>query len=43
MPERRHFVTLGMFIIDEFEFFNEDGNPSGKVLEPQVSSKGDGR
>ena len=37
MLEPRHFVTLGMFIIDDFEFLDEDGNPTGKELPPQVS------
>ena len=34
---RRHFATLGMFIIDEFSFADENGNPTGKTLEAQVS------
>ncbi|TBU48442.1 Ribokinase-like protein [Dichomitus squalens] len=34
---RRHFVSLGMFIIDEFSFADEDGNPTGKTLAPQAS------
>lgn len=29
------FVTLGMFIIDEFSFLDDDGNPTGKELAPQ--------
>lgn len=32
----RHFVTLGMFIIDEFEFFDEVGQPTGKESASQV-------
>ena len=32
----RHFVTLGMFIIDQFEFLDDDGKATGKTLEPQV-------
>ena len=35
---RRHFVTLGMFIIDEFAFLDEEGRPTGKTLPSQVSS-----
>ena len=31
------FVTLGMFIIDEFLFMDEDGNTSGKTVAPQGS------
>ncbi|KAF8917788.1 Ribokinase-like protein [Mucidula mucida] len=31
------FVTLGMFIIDEFSFLDEDGNSTGKMLSPQES------
>ena len=34
---RRHFVSLGMFIIDQFSFADEDGNPTGKTLAPQAS------
>jgi len=34
--ERPQFVTLGMFIIDEFEFRDEDGKPTGKVAKSQV-------
>ncbi len=36
--EHRAFVSLGMFIIDEFSFADEDGKPTGKTLAPQVSS-----
>ena len=32
--ERRQFVTLGMFIIDEFAYLDEEGNPTGKTLPP---------
>ncbi|EAU84575.2 hypothetical protein CC1G_00094 [Coprinopsis cinerea okayama7 len=32
-----HFVTLGMFIIDDFSFADEHGNPTGKVVDPQAS------
>ena len=34
---RRHFVSLGMFIIDEFSLADEGGNPAGKTLAPQAS------
>lgn len=32
----RHFVTLGMFIIDQFEFLDEEGKETVKTLDPQV-------
>ncbi|KAI0637860.1 Ribokinase-like protein [Trametes polyzona] len=32
----RDFVSLGMFIIDEFSFADENGKPTGKTLPPQV-------
>jgi len=31
------FVTLGLFIIDEFTFEDEDGRPTGRFLAPQAS------
>ncbi|PFH52685.1 hypothetical protein AMATHDRAFT_2075 [Amanita thiersii Skay4041] len=34
------FVTLGMFIIDEFSFMDKDGNPSGRTLAPQIGGGG---
>ena len=34
---QRQFVSLGMFIVDQFLFEDEDGNPTGKYLDPQVS------
>ncbi|TFK43159.1 Ribokinase-like protein [Crucibulum laeve] len=34
------FVTLGMFIIDEFEFMDSDGHPTGRVLAPQIGGGG---
>lgn len=37
---RRHFVSLGMFIVDEFLFEDEDGNPTGKSLGPQIGGGG---
>ena len=33
---RKTFATLGMFIIDEFEYLDADGRPTGKVRAPQV-------
>jgi hypothetical protein len=36
-PRYVHFTTLGMFIIDEFSFADEHGNPTGKVVPPQGS------
>ena len=33
----KSFVTLGMFIIDEFAFMDEHGEPTGRILEPQES------
>lgn len=33
----REFVSLGMFIIDEFTFVDEKGEPTGQTLPPQVS------
>ncbi|KAG2013910.1 hypothetical protein CC2G_010774 [Coprinopsis cinerea AmutBmut pab1-1] len=35
-----HFVTLGMFIIDDFSFADEHGNPTGKVVDPQIGGGG---
>lgn len=29
------FVTLGMFIIDEFAFLDDHGQPTGRTLAPQ--------
>jgi len=34
---QRQFVSLGMFIVDRFLFEDEDGNPTGGNLDPQVS------
>ena len=31
------FVTLGMFIIDEFSFLDEQGRPIGRSFAPQES------
>lgn len=38
--EARHFVTLGMFIIDEFVFLDEEGNETGKSIEAQIGGGG---
>ncbi|KAF8901708.1 Ribokinase-like protein [Gymnopilus junonius] len=42
MAPSKSFVTLGMFIIDEFLFMDEDGQPTGRTLEPQGSRIGGG-
>jgi len=34
---QRQFVSLGMFIVDQFLFEDEDGNPTGRNLDPQLS------
>jgi len=34
------FVTLGMFIIDEFSFLDEHGRPLSRSLAPQESYLG---
>ncbi|KAL7282156.1 hypothetical protein ACG7TL_003625 [Trametes sanguinea] len=36
----REFVSLGMFIIDEFSFADEHGNPTGKTQPPQIGGGG---
>ncbi|KAI0334711.1 Ribokinase-like protein [Cubamyces sp. BRFM 1775] len=36
----RDFVSLGMFIIDEFSFADEDGNPTGKTQAAQIGGGG---
>ncbi|KAI0370226.1 Ribokinase-like protein [Pilatotrama ljubarskyi] len=36
----RDFVSLGMFIIDEFSFADEDGKSTGKMLAPQIGGGG---
>ncbi len=35
-----HFVSLGMFIIDQFEFLDAEGKKTGETLEPQVTAIG---
>lgn len=37
MADAPHFVTLGMFIIDEFSFCDEDGRPTGQTVPTQES------
>ncbi|KAF7776378.1 hypothetical protein Agabi119p4_4771 [Agaricus bisporus var. burnettii] len=34
------FVTLGLFIVDEFEFKDENGEPTGKTLKSQIGGGG---
>ncbi|KAH9844016.1 Ribokinase-like protein [Rhodofomes roseus] len=34
----RVFVSLGMFIIDEFQFHDDDDRPTGRTLPPQESA-----
>lgn len=34
----RIFVSLGMFIIDDFQFHDENDKPTGRTLPPQVST-----
>ncbi|KAF4620006.1 hypothetical protein D9613_005580 [Agrocybe pediades] len=36
----KSFVTLGMFIIDEFSFMDDEGRPTGRTLEPQIGGGG---
>ncbi|KAI6004097.1 Ribokinase-like protein [Pisolithus albus] len=40
MADAPHFVTLGMFIIDEFSFTDQDGKPTGKTLPSQIGGGG---
>lgn len=30
------FVSLGMFIVDEFHYLDENGNPTGRTQDDQV-------
>jgi hypothetical protein len=32
------FATLGLFIIDEFEFRDEEGNPTDKAVRSQAGN-----
>jgi len=36
VDDSRSFVTLGMFIIDEFSFLNEEDRPVGRSFAPQI-------
>ena len=36
MESPRTFVTLGMFIIDDFLYLDAAGEPTGKTTPPQV-------
>ncbi|KAI0921496.1 hypothetical protein AcW1_004545 [Taiwanofungus camphoratus] len=38
--ERPHFVSLGMFIIDEFSWHDENDRPTGRTLSPQIGGGG---
>jgi len=37
---QRQFVSLGMFIVDQFLFEDEDGNPTGGKVDPQIGGGG---
>jgi hypothetical protein len=39
---RRQFVTMGMFMIDNFELLDAGGRPTGESREPQVRENVDG-
>jgi len=36
----RHLVTLGMFIIDEFSFMDDNGQATGETRPPQIGGGG---
>ncbi|KAG9104051.1 hypothetical protein FRC06_005948, partial [Ceratobasidium sp. 370] len=36
----KHFVSLGLFILDEFEFLDVDGKPTGKTQATQIGGGG---
>ncbi|EIM88253.1 Ribokinase-like protein [Stereum hirsutum FP-91666 SS1] len=36
----RDFVTLGLFIIDEFKFLDENGEPTGRKASPSIGGGG---
>ncbi|CAE6522159.1 unnamed protein product [Rhizoctonia solani] len=36
----KHFVSLGLFILDEFEFLDTTGKPTGKTLPTQIGGGG---
>lgn len=39
MSTTRTFATLGLFILDRFEYLDEDGRPTGRESEEQVGSR----
>ncbi|KAI0303136.1 Ribokinase-like protein [Russula brevipes] len=39
MSGTRKFVSLGMFIIDEFAFLDAEGHPTGRTLSPQEDTR----
>ncbi|EJD53853.1 Ribokinase-like protein [Auricularia subglabra TFB-10046 SS5] len=39
-PHRKAFATLGLFIIDDFDFLTADGKPTGQTREPQIGGGG---
>ncbi|KAG8747917.1 hypothetical protein FRC10_010536 [Ceratobasidium sp. 414] len=39
-PRAKHFVSLGLFILDEFEFLDTDGKPTGKTQAIQIGGGG---
>jgi len=38
--DTRTLVTLGMFIIDEFSFMDDNGQATGKIQPPQIGGGG---
>ncbi|KAF7800009.1 hypothetical protein EIP86_011252 [Pleurotus ostreatoroseus] len=38
--KHRQFMSLGMFIIDEFSYLDEDGQPTGRTLPEQIGGGG---
>jgi hypothetical protein len=39
MASMRIFMTLGMFILDRFEYLDERGQPTGRKTEEQVCQR----
>ncbi|QRV91255.1 PfkB family carbohydrate kinase [Ceratobasidium sp. AG-Ba] len=39
-PNPKHFVSLGLFILDEFEFPDTEGKPTGKTQPTQIGGGG---
>lgn len=39
MDVGRTFMTLGMFILDRFEYLDVDGEPTGRKAEEQVCER----